>query len=328
MTQQDTEIAVDDDPSLGAHRKRRRRWWHRHLESEERQRVMTELAIKRQDHNAFRFGLMIALSVIVAVMGMSADSAAVVIGAMLLAPLMQPVLATAACIAMALFRRAATAFGVVLLATVGSVVLAYVLSALFVNGELPDEVTSRTAPGHPRPGGGARCGHGRRLRHRSQGRVGVAAGRGGGRRARAPARSHRDLDGSGQCHVRLGCGAAVHHQPDRHRVRRGGGVRGHRVRAAPPSRQHVPPFVARRGHRRGVRRGDRAAALRRIDLGGRAVRAGTRSVGDRVGLARSDRPTFGPAGVVRRRSHHGVGPQFRHRAGPPTAPRRDGDGVR
>ena len=143
---QDTETAVDDDPSLGAHRKRRRRWWHRHLESEERQRVMVELAIKRQDHNAFRFGLMIALSVIVAVMGMSADSAAVVIGAMLLAPLMQPVLATAACIAMALFRRAATAFGVVLLATVGSVVLAYVLSALFVSGELPDEVTSRTAP--------------------------------------------------------------------------------------------------------------------------------------------------------------------------------------
>ena len=143
---QDTEIVVDHDPSLGAHRKRRRQWWHRHLESEERQRVMVELAIKRQDHNAFRFGLMIALSVIVAVMGMSADSAAVVIGAMLLAPLMQPVLATAACIAMALFRRAATAFGVVLLATVGSVALAYVLSALFVNGALPGEVTSRTAP--------------------------------------------------------------------------------------------------------------------------------------------------------------------------------------
>ncbi len=128
------------------HRRNRKRWWHRHLDSEERQRVMIELAIKRQHHNAFRFGLMIALSVVVAVMGMSADSAAVVIGAMLLAPLMQPVLATAACIAMALFRRAATAFGVVLLATVGSVALAYVLSALFVNGELPNEVTSRTAP--------------------------------------------------------------------------------------------------------------------------------------------------------------------------------------
>jgi len=145
VTQQ-AESSVDDDPSLGVHVRSRKRWWHRHLESEERQRVMTELAIKRQDRGWFRFGLMIALSVVVAVMGMSADSAAVVIGAMLLAPLMQPVLATAACIAMALFRKAALSFWIVLIATVGSVALAYLLSALFVNGELPGEVTSRTAP--------------------------------------------------------------------------------------------------------------------------------------------------------------------------------------
>src|SRR6056297_3077286 len=140
------EEAGQDDPSLGVLRERRRRWWHRHLASEERQRVMTELAIRRPDHGSFRFAVMITLSVIVAVMGMSANSAAVVIGAMLLAPMMQPVLATAACIAMALFGKAFQAFGIVLFATVGSIVLAYVLSALFVNGELPNEVTSRTAP--------------------------------------------------------------------------------------------------------------------------------------------------------------------------------------
>ncbi len=89
---------------------------------------------------------MLGLSVVVAVMGMSANSAAVVIGAMLLAPLMQPVLATAACISMALFRKSLTAAGHVLLASIGSIALAYVLSALFVNGDLPNEVTSRTAP--------------------------------------------------------------------------------------------------------------------------------------------------------------------------------------
>ena len=137
---------VDDDPSLGTHRNRRRRWWHRHLDSSERQRVMAELGIKRQDHWVFRFTVMTTLSVIVAVMGLSADSAAVVIGAMLLAPLMQPVLATAACIAMALFQKSLRSFAVVALATLWSIVLAYVLSALFVNGELPNEVTSRTAP--------------------------------------------------------------------------------------------------------------------------------------------------------------------------------------
>jgi uncharacterized hydrophobic protein (TIGR00271 family) len=135
-----------DDPSLGVTRRANRRWWHRHLHSEERQRVMAELAIKRQDHWGYRFTVMITLSVIVAVMGLSANSAAVVIGAMLLAPLMQPVLATAACIAMALFRKSLRAFGVVVLATLWGIVLSYVLAALFVNGELPNEVTSRTAP--------------------------------------------------------------------------------------------------------------------------------------------------------------------------------------
>ncbi len=135
-----------DDPSLGVHRRTSRRWWHRHLNSEERQRVMAELAIKRQDHWAYRFTIMITLSVIVAVMGLSANSAAVVIGAMLLAPLMQPVLATAACIAMALFRKSLRSFAVVVSATFWAILLSYVLAALFVNGELPNEVTSRTAP--------------------------------------------------------------------------------------------------------------------------------------------------------------------------------------
>ena len=149
MEPEEAHLAPDapsDDPSLGVHRRNHRRWWHRHLNSEERQRVMAELAIKRQEHWAYRFTVMITLSVIVAVMGLSADSAAVVIGAMLLAPLMQPVLAIAACIAMALFRKSLRSLAVVALATLWGIVLSYVLAALFVNGELPGEVTSRTAP--------------------------------------------------------------------------------------------------------------------------------------------------------------------------------------
>ncbi len=133
------------DPSLTT-LKRPRVWWHRHLDSEERQRVMAELQIKRQEHWLFRFSTMLTLSVIVAVMGLSADSAAVVIGAMLLAPLMTPVLATAACISMALFRKSLRSFGVLVVATIGSILLSYVLAALFINGELPREVTSRVAP--------------------------------------------------------------------------------------------------------------------------------------------------------------------------------------
>lgn len=125
---------------------KKRVWWHRHFEPSERQRVMLELGIRKQDHWAFRFTTMLTLSVIVAVMGLSANSAAVVIGAMLLAPLMQPVLASAACISMGLFKKSLQAIGHVALATAWGILLSYVLAALFVRGELPTEVTSRTAP--------------------------------------------------------------------------------------------------------------------------------------------------------------------------------------
>lgn len=140
------DASTEPDAVLKGANHRQRRWWHRHLESGERQRILAELGIKRQPHWAFRFSTMLGLSVVVAVMGMSADSAAVVIGAMLLAPLMQPVLATAACISMALFRKSLTAAGHVLVASIGSIALAYLLSALFVTGDLPNEVTSRTSP--------------------------------------------------------------------------------------------------------------------------------------------------------------------------------------
>lgn len=142
-----SDSSDDKDPSLTT-LKRPKTWWHRHLDSEERQRVMGELQIKRQEHWLFRFSTMLTLSIIVAVMGLSADSAAVVIGAMLLAPLMTPVLATAACIAMALFRKSFRSFGLLIVSTLGGILLSYVLAYFFINTgvELPREVTSRTAP--------------------------------------------------------------------------------------------------------------------------------------------------------------------------------------
>ena len=126
--------------------RRKKTWWHQHLEPEERRRVIAELGIKRESHWAFRFSVMMSLSIVVAVMGLAANSAAVVIGAMLLAPLMQPVLAAAACIAMALFRKSLQQVGFVFAATIGGVALSYVLARLFVTGDLPQEVLSRTAP--------------------------------------------------------------------------------------------------------------------------------------------------------------------------------------
>ena len=108
--------------------------------------MMADLGITRTPHWAFRFTVMLTLSVIVAVMGLAADSAAVVIGAMLLAPLMGPVLATAATMSMALFKKAFWSFTKVLLATAWCIVLAYLLSTMIGDDHLANEVIARTSP--------------------------------------------------------------------------------------------------------------------------------------------------------------------------------------
>ncbi|MCB0964260.1 MAG: DUF389 domain-containing protein, partial [Acidimicrobiales bacterium] len=113
---------------------------------EERGRVMDALAMRARGGSSFGFWLMTTLSVTVATMGLSSDSAAVVIGAMLLAPLMTPVLAVAASIAMALPRALRRAAAVVVGATAWSVLVAYLLALGLPDGPLPGEVLSRTSP--------------------------------------------------------------------------------------------------------------------------------------------------------------------------------------
>ena len=125
---------------------RPREWWHRYLAPEERRRVMNDLAIVPQASWNFRFGLMMTLAVVVATMGLLANSAAVVIGAMLLAPLMVPVLGTAAALSMGLPKKSLQALSRVVLATLWSIFVAYVLAALFASGPFGSEILGRTRP--------------------------------------------------------------------------------------------------------------------------------------------------------------------------------------
>ncbi len=109
--------------------------------------MMSDLAITGREGRVVSFYLMLGLSVVVAVMGLSANSAAVVIGAMLLAPLMTPVLATAASLAMGLFAKAFGSATTVVVATVASIALSYVLAWAFVpDGPLSAEIIARTRP--------------------------------------------------------------------------------------------------------------------------------------------------------------------------------------
>jgi len=107
---------------------------------------MDDLAIRPVEHWVYRFGMMLTLSAVVAVMGMELNSAAVVIGAMLLAPLMQPVLATGACLSMALFGKALRAMTKVILATAWVIFLAYLIARFLPEREFTTEILARTKP--------------------------------------------------------------------------------------------------------------------------------------------------------------------------------------
>lgn len=108
---------------------------------------MNELALVSRSHWSFRFTVMLSLAVTVAVMGLLADSAAVVIGAMLLAPLMVPVLGLAASLAMGMPSKTLQQIVRVSLSTAWCIALAYLLSAIVpTDGSVTSEVLSRTSP--------------------------------------------------------------------------------------------------------------------------------------------------------------------------------------
>ena len=105
----------------------------------------------RHDY-AVRFCALISLSASIAAFGLLSDSSAVVIGAMLVAPLMTPILATAAATVQAKNRELLAPLGFVALGTVLAIAVGYVVSLVAADattggGALPAEVNARTFPG-------------------------------------------------------------------------------------------------------------------------------------------------------------------------------------
>lgn len=121
------------------------------MDPDERRAVLGQLFFEGESARRYlyRFSFLMALSVVIATMGLLADSAAVVIGAMLLAPLITPMLASAAALLMVWPRRVLWSTLVVVGATIGSVGLSFSLASLVpdaVTGTVPDQVLSRTTP--------------------------------------------------------------------------------------------------------------------------------------------------------------------------------------
>lgn len=117
-----------------------------HLDRDEQMRIMQTLLPAQNRGYVVRFGLMLTLSVTIAVMGLAANSAAVVIGAMLIAPLMTPIMTFSAAVGLGLGRRAVQAAFLVVAGSLWSLVFSIVLSRLLPTVTVGSELLARTAP--------------------------------------------------------------------------------------------------------------------------------------------------------------------------------------
>ncbi|MDQ2708075.1 MAG: DUF389 domain-containing protein [Actinomycetota bacterium] len=95
-----------------------------------------------------RYAVLLSLSVVVATVGLLQDSVAVVIGAMLIAPLMAPIMGVAASLVMSWGRRLLTGAAIVTVSVAVAVAIAWVISRFLPEADtgLPTEVLARTSP--------------------------------------------------------------------------------------------------------------------------------------------------------------------------------------
>ena len=121
-----------------------------HLSDEDRDRILRGLFHEghRFPRFARRFAALMTMSVLIAVMGLLADSTAVVIGAMLVAPLMGPVLGSAAALVIGEPRQFLRQLAVMTVGSAGAVGLAAGTSLIFPGSmdPLPAEIVARTSP--------------------------------------------------------------------------------------------------------------------------------------------------------------------------------------
>jgi uncharacterized hydrophobic protein (TIGR00271 family) len=131
--------------------------WDRLREREEwtdAEREQTLDDLFPDDHRVFqyvkRFATLIVLSTMIAAFGLLSNSAAVVIGAMLVAPLMTPMLALAASLIYAQMRRFVGALLMIVFGTFSAIAVGWFVAFIASGGITPDsldsEILARTSP--------------------------------------------------------------------------------------------------------------------------------------------------------------------------------------
>lgn len=128
------------------------RWRPPVWDDDTRQSVLDELFFEGAQWRPFlaRFATLIVLSTMIAAFGLVANSAAVVIGAMLVAPLMTPILAVAAAAVHGQVERLVVSTGVLVAGTAAAIAtgwfVASIAPATLTVDELTSELLARTSP--------------------------------------------------------------------------------------------------------------------------------------------------------------------------------------
>lgn len=123
-------------------------WRPKPIPDDERHDILDTLMVAPSGGALGRFAALMFLSSMVAAVGLLQNSAAVVIGAMMIAPLMAPMMGMAACLVMGWVRRLFPVLALVLLSAAGSVAVGWVAATLLpaTGAGLPAEVISRSSP--------------------------------------------------------------------------------------------------------------------------------------------------------------------------------------
>ncbi len=105
----------------------------------------------RATRAVLNFWVLLALATVIATYGILSDSAATVVGAMLIAPLMTPIMATSGAIVLGDLERATRSLVFVATGAIGVILLSFALSTLMPSAAISfsanQEITSRVSPG-------------------------------------------------------------------------------------------------------------------------------------------------------------------------------------
>ena len=118
------------------------------LSAEDRRSAMDALMLRPSRRIVGQYSVLLVLSIIVATMGLLMGSTAVVIGAMMIAPLMAPIMGMSASITMGWGTRLLATTAIVGASVIGGIAVAWALARFvpLANSGLPAELLSRSSP--------------------------------------------------------------------------------------------------------------------------------------------------------------------------------------